>query len=348
MMSIVQWFKERFTNPERAILLLTITFLVVLFLAFGGMLVPVFAAVAIAYLLDGVVKKLKRWKIPHWLAVTIVFLLFIGLIFIALFGLLPPIWKQLTSLFNELPRMVGRGETYLLELQNRYPDFVSIDQFKNLILSFKSEFAKLGKTIVTYSLSTLPGIIEVIVYFVLVPLLVFFFMKDRDIIMTWCGQYLPKRRRLLEKVWYEVNDQIGNYIRAKVFEVIIVGVVNAVVFSLMGLHYALLLGVIVGFSVLVPYIGIIVVTLPVVIIALLQWGMSAHLAYLVLAYSVLAILDGNVLAPLLFSEAVKLHPIAVIVAVLVFGGLWGFWGIFFAIPLATVVKAILNVWTIKT
>ena len=66
--------------------------------------------------------------------------------------------------------------------------------------------------------------------------------------------------------------------------------------------------------------------------------------YLMLAYGIIQGLDGNVLVPLLFSEAVKMHPVVIVLAVLVFGGLWGFWGVFFAIPLATLVKAILTAW----
>jgi putative permease len=94
----------------------------------------------------------------------------------------------------------------------------------------------------------------------------------------------------------------------------------------------------------IPYIGAAVVTLPVAIIAFFQWGWSDYFFYLMLAYGVIQALDGNVLVPLLFSEAVNLHPVAIIVAVLVFGGLWGFWGVFFAIPLATLIKAVMNAW----
>jgi putative permease len=113
----------------------------------------------------------------------------------------------------------------------------------------------------------------------------------------------------------------------------------------MGLQFAMLLGLMVGLSVVVPYIGAAVVTLPVAIVALFQWGWSSEFMWLMIAYSIIQAIDGNILVPLLFSEVVDLHPIAIIVAVLVFGGLWGFWGVFFAIPLATVVQAILKAWS---
>ena len=155
---------------------------------------------------------------------------------------------------------------------------------------------------------------------------------------------MPEKRGLLDSVWDEVDLQLGNYIRAKVLEILIVTVVTLIAFVWLGLEYAVLLSVLVGLSVLVPYVGVIVSSIPVVIIAYLQWGWSTDFAYLVVVYGIIVTIDGNVLGPLLFSEAMKIHPVAVIIAILIFGALWGFWGIFFAIPLAVVVKAVLNVW----
>jgi putative permease len=113
---------------------------------------------------------------------------------------------------------------------------------------------------------------------------------------------------------------------------------------LLGLNYAALLALLVGLSVLIPYIGASVVTLPVLLVGYMQWGYSAEFLWLFFTYGVIQFFDGNVLVPLLFSEVVNLHPIAIIVAVLLFGGIWGFWGVFFAIPLATLVKAVFNAW----
>ncbi len=106
----------------------------------------------------------------------------------------------------------------------------------------------------------------------------------------------------------------------------------------------MLLALMVGLSVIVPYIGAVVVTVPVALVAFFQWGWSSEFLWLLGVYLIVQGLDGNVLVPLLFSEVVDLHPIAIITAVLVFGGLWGFWGVFFAIPLATVVQSILKAW----
>ncbi|MCB1843247.1 MAG: AI-2E family transporter, partial [Halioglobus sp.] len=177
-----------------------------------------------------------------------------------------------------------------------------------------------------------------------IPMLVFFFLKDREKILAWMGGFLPTHRPLLRQIWYEMDEQVANYARGKALEVLIVGSVSYFSFVWLGLNYAALLALLVGLSVIIPYIGAALVTLPVVAVAFFQWGIGSEFYWLVGVYFVIQILDGNVLVPLLFSEAVNLHPVAIILAVLFFGGIWGFWGVFFAIPLATLIKAVLNAW----
>jgi len=123
-----------------------------------------------------------------------------------------------------------------------------------------------------------------------------------------------------------------------------VGGLSYLVFAVFDLNYAALLGLLVGLSVIIPYIGATLVTIPVVAVAFFQWGLTPDFYWVVGLYIVLQVLDGNVLVPLLFSEAVNLHPLAIIVAVIFFGGLWGVWGVFFAIPLATLVNAVVTAW----
>ncbi len=160
----------------------------------------------------------------------------------------------------------------------------------------------------------------------------------------WVAARLPRERSLVNRVWSESEVQIANYVRGKVAEIFIVGVVTYVTFILLGLQYAALLATIVGFSVLVPYIGAAVATLPIAMVAYFQFGWGWDFGQIMIAYAIIQALDGNLLVPLMFSEVVNLHPVAIILAILIFGGLWGFWGIFFAIPLATLVKAVINAW----
>jgi putative permease len=341
---IRHWFQRYFSDPE-AVLLLVILFIgfgSIIF--FGGMLAPVLAGIVFAYLLESMVSALVRWKVPRLVAVLLIFLSFLSLFFLSLMVLLPLLWKQLSALFEELPQMITKAQEALVWLSTQFPGVFSHDQLYDLVNSMGTDIRSWGKVILSASVSSITGLITWIVYLVLVPLLVFFFLKDHQKLLNWLSEFLPYERGILRKVSKEVNNQIGNYIRGKVTEIILVGVATYSVFWFFGLQYSVLLACLVGLSVLIPYVGGVVVTIPVILVAYLQWGWGSHLGYLILVYTVIQGLDANVLVPLLFSEAVNLHPVAIIVATLFFGGIWGFWGVFFAIPLATLVKAVLNAW----
>jgi putative permease len=182
------------------------------------------------------------------------------------------------------------------------------------------------------------------VYLIVIPLLVFFLLKDKDVIMDWFRRFLPKEHGLASAVWKDVDIKMGNYIRGKLLEILIVGIAAYIPLALLGLNYAATLSLFIGLSVIIPYVGAILVTIPVAMIAWFQWGPSDSFLYVMIAYLIVQALDANVLVPLLFSEVVNMHPVAIIVSVLVFGGLWGVWGVFFAIPLATLVQSVINAW----
>ena len=337
------WLKRYFSDPQAIYLaaLLLLGFSVVIFA--GSMLLPVIAGIVIAYLLEGFVQYLESKGSKRFMAVMLVFSVFIALLVFLLFGLVPLMARQVGEFLRQLPEMISRGEQALLQLPDVYP-FISEKQIDELMNAIRSEVAIVGQSVLTQSLASLTSLITLTVYLVLMPLLVFFFLKDKFAILRWFDSFLPRQRSLMVRVWEEMDTQLGNYVRGKIWEIIVVGGVSIVVFAAFGLQYSVLLGALVGLSVVVPYVGAVAVTIPVALVAFFQWGWGADFAYLVTAYLVIQALDANILVPLLFSEVVNLHPIGIIVAVLFFGGLWGFWGVFFAIPLATLVQALLRAW----
>lgn len=345
MLDIFKKWYERYLFEEEAVLLLVLlTLSVVLLMTIGDVLVPVLVSIILAYLMQGMATQLQSHGLPQWFGFGFSFVVFIGAFFGFTLGLLPLAWRQLVSLAGETPRMLERGRELMGVLPEQYPEFVSQQQINEIVGLFQSEMAGLGQSLLSYSFSSIPSVLAVMVYMILIPILVFFFLKDRQKILDWLGGFLPQERPFLRQIWGEMNTQVANYARGKVIEMVVVGSVSYFCFAWMGLNYAALLGLLVGLSVIVPYIGAALVTLPVVMVAFLQWGLSSEFYYLVAVYFVIQALDGNVLVPLLFSEAVNLHPVAIIMAVLFFGGIWGVWGVFFAIPLATLIKAIINAW----
>lgn len=339
-----QWFHRYFSDPQAVLLVALLVTCFTVLMTMGQMLAPVLASIVIAYLLEGLATNLQRWYFPRWLAVLLVYSTFITLLVFIILILLPLLSNQLSQLIQELPTMLTRGQELLERLPERYPEFISIEQINSLTSSIRYGIRNFGQTFLSVSIASIPAIISLMIYLILVPMLVFFFMYDKTLIMNWFSSFLPKERHTASKLWQEMDRQMGNYVRGKVYEIFIIGTFTYIAFAIMGLNYASLLAFLVGISVIIPYIGAIVVTVPVVIVAYFQWGWGTEFFWLLTVFTVLQAFDGNILVPLLFSEAVNLHPVAIIVAVLVFGGLWGFWGIFFAIPLATLVKALLQMW----
>ncbi|MBR9912824.1 MAG: AI-2E family transporter [Gammaproteobacteria bacterium] len=347
MLRVIRGWVDRYFGEEEAVLLaLLLIGSMAVILTMGNILAPAITGLIVAFLLEGLVDKMTTWRLPRWLAVAIVTLLLMTLLAIFFFYLMPVLWQQMARLVGEIPRMLTEWQQLMLLLPQKYPQLVSEQQVREIMNSVGSELRTLGQGVLTFSVANLPVLLGVLIYMILLPILVFFFLKDSDQILRWLGSFLPSRRPVMNRIWQEMNDQVTNYVRGKVIEILLVGIVSYVSFFILGLNYALLLGVAVGFSVVIPYIGAAVVTIPVLLIGFLQWGIGSDFYALLIVYAIIQALDGNVLVPLLFSEAVNLHPVAIILAVLVFGGLWGFWGVFFAIPLATLVKAVLNSWPV--
>lgn len=348
MLNVFRTWMERYFADEEAVLVavLLIASLAII-VTMGVVLAPMITALIIAFLMQGAVLRMKRWGLPHHVAVTLAFILLVGALVLAFVFILPALWHQSQNLVKETPKMLVEGRELLLLLPERYPTIITALEVNELISLLQARLGEIGQNILSFSITQIPILVAFGIYLVLVPILVFFFLKDSEQMLRWFGSMLPRERPVMTQIWREMNQQIANYVRGKFIEILIVTCVTSITFSLLGLNYALLLGLAVGLSVLIPYIGAVVVTLPVAVIAFFQWGWSTELVYVLIAYGVIQMLDGNVLVPVLFSEAVNLHPVAIIMAVLVFGGLWGFWGVFFAIPLATLFNAIVNAWPTK-
>ncbi len=337
------WFQRYFSDPQAVLLAVLLLFGFGIVLTIGKMLAPALASIVIAYLLEGLVGALERRGYARFHVFLLVYLVFIAFLLFLLFAVVPLLWGQAAEFARELPNYVHKGQEALMRLPESYA-FISEAQIAELFDLLSREVTQQGHRLLSISLSTIPGAITLLVYLILVPLLVFFFLKDKVRLTGWLTSFLPNEHQLVSQVWREVDQQLGNYVRGKFWEILIVGVATFVVFFFMDLKYSILLAVLVGLSVVVPYIGAAAVTVPVALVAYFQWGWGADFAWLMVAYGIVQALDGNVLVPLLFSEVVNLHPVAIIVAILVFGGLWGFWGVFFAIPLATLFSAILSAW----
>ncbi|ORM76702.1 AI-2E family transporter [Pantoea eucrina] len=345
MLSLLfHWYKRRFSDPQAIGLLAILLAAFCILFFFSGLLAPLLVALVLAYLLEWPVVRLQRIGCSRSWATSIVLILFAGILLIMVLIVAPVAWQQGINLTRDLPNMLNKLYVSAAALPQRFPALVDAGIIDIIVENLRSRLTGLGESLVRYSLASLVGLMTLMIYLVLVPLMVFFLLKDKEQMLNAVRRVLPRNRGLAGTVWKEMNQQITNYIRGKVLEMVVTGVVSWIAFLVLGLNYALLLAVLVGVSVLIPYVGALAVTLPVIGVGLFQWGLSSDFWTLMVVYLVIQALDGNVLVPVLFSEAVNLHPLVIILSVVIFGGLWGFWGVFFAIPLATLVKAVVRAW----
>ncbi len=180
---------------------------------------------------------------------------------------------------------------------------------------------------------------------VIVPILMFLMLLNKRVLQERMLKYvLPSDSALIHKFWPKLNEQLHSYVNGSLMHIVISGVANCIVFWFFGLHYAVLLGIAMGFSVVIPYVGAVLVGVPVLLFAAIQFGFTSFFVYFVIAWLVLQLVDSYVLTPLLFSKTMDLDAFTILCAILIFGTLWGFWGVVFSIPLARFIETIISQW----
>ena len=333
-----------FSNEESVIFsLLIFGFLLILYL-FGSLLTPFIVSLIFSYLLIGLTKNIVKYGLSELAALIISYVAFILLGLGFLIWLIPLIFQQTQAFFLEVPIWLNNFRSYVENLVQSNQDLISSDQISSFFTELVGRLSSLSQGVLDASISGIQDTVVFSIYLIMIPVLVFFFLFDKERIINGFLTLLPKKREMLSDVWIEMDQQLSNYVWGKGVEILIVGFSAAIIFGIMGLNYTALLSIIVGLSVLIPYVGAFLATIPVVVVSLLQFGIGFDFYMIVGLYLILQALDGNLLVPILFSDAVKLHPVAIMLAVFIFGGIFGFWGAFFSIPLATFIKAVWNSW----
>ncbi|MBX7198309.1 MAG: AI-2E family transporter [Rhodospirillaceae bacterium] len=340
------WYNIIARNNQLAMLLVLLVTGTAFVALTAEMLAPFYGALTIAYVMDVAMRGLQRRNMSRNASLAVIYGLFVAAI-LALVGLVPVLGRQLAQLVSQFPQFIAKFQDIVHHLPDRYPTLVTAEQLDDGLDELRSEMLGMGQHLAPYLRGTVIGLVTTLVYLIIVPVMIFFLLKDKERIIAWLASFLPEHHELAGSVWRDVNRQLQSFVGGKVVQMVIVGIVTYIVFALIHLNYAPLLAVIVAVAVMIPYIGAAAATVPVAGVALLQWGVSFDAALAVGSYLVIHALDGNVLVPLLFSEAVAIHPVAIIVAILFFGGIWGVWGVFFAIPLAVLVKAVMTAWPVK-
>jgi len=341
---IKDWYTDNFTDPNQVSLALVLIFSIIVTYILVQTIAPILVAIVLAYMLEGLVQHLmKITKATRHFSVIVVFFLFLIISILTLFMLLPLLLDQLTLLVKSLPEIFNKSKQLILGLYDGN-EYIPKDYIDNIFLGLQGETSKVGNSIFTFSLASAGGLFAIIVYAILVPIMIFFMLFDKETINSWIARFFPKKLELTRRAYSELNLKIGNYIRCKFIEIMIVWISSFILFFALGLNYSLLLSFLCGLSVIIPYVGMIAVTIPIILVAYFQWALGSEFWYVIIGHLLIQAVDGNVVVPILFSDAVNIHPFAILLSILFFGSVWGIWGVFFAIPLAVLISTILNVW----
>ncbi len=334
------WLSSVFSNSDINKLLAVLAAVFLFLHFFAGEVAPLFGALLVAYLLEGAVQRLEKRGVSRAAATSLCVLFGATATFISI-GLLPLFALQLRGAANDLPGIIGALNS-MLEGAGAYLP-AGFDSWEKKIAGLANETISAGGEFLLNNLAGIAvNVFSLFLYLVLLPLLVFFLLKDKNSLIRSLSRYVPSTP-IFRELWESMDAQFGSYIRGKFIEVAVIGVSSWLAFAFLELNYAFSLACLIGLSVFVPFVGAVAVTIPVVALAYIQFGADATFFWIVGIYALIQTFDGQVLVPLLFSGVVKLHPVAIFAAIIFFGNLWGVWGVFFAIPLASLVKSLLLV-----
>lgn len=300
---------------------------------------PFFLAFALAYLLNPLVEGLERHKISRNKSIAIIFALILAVLATAIFLVLPTLYNELSKLAIILP-------STLQWIVERIEDFR--EQFKatglpNRVALVLDEHLGQGEVIIAdrlnLFLANLPNALASLTLYILSPVITIYFLADWKGLRDSFFRLVPQRRRMeWRRLWQDINHVIRQFVRGDLVIAVIVGILIGVGVKLVGMEYALLIGLICGVSDLIPYFGPVIGAVPAVLLGLTKSpGMAFKVALVIL---IVQQLEGNVISPKLMGDSVGLHPLWVVFALLAGGELAGFWGMFLAVPLAAVIRVV--------
>ena len=188
-------------------------------------------------------------------------------------------------------------------------------------------------------LSILANLLSVITYIVIIPFVVFFLLKDGRKMKKSFIYLIPNRYfEMILNVIHKIDQQLGWYLRGQFTEAFVVGLLSVLALWLLDVQYSIIIGVFAGLANLIPYVGPVAGAIPAIIVTIINGGSPIHVFYIVIAFTIVQLIDNILLQPLVLSKSVNLHPLIIVFAVLIGGQFFGVLGMLLAVPAAGIIK----------
>lgn len=341
-------FTRNFNNPQIVALILILLVISLVLYFFGKILAPVFLAVGLAYILNFPIRWLVKKGLKRIYALILVFGGLVCVMAWLILSIAPMLVRQLSTLLVEAPSIVAILRERLLSLEQYNLPYLDKATLYSIYENVNQYIQSNMDIRIDNIIKVLQNVAYIAVNTFLVPFMAFLMLVDYAPLKANFIRFLPQSSELADGVFKEFMSQLDNYVRGKVIEFIIMTVLSFVAFAFFGLKYNLLLSTLIGISVIIPYLGVIIATVPFALVAFFQFQLGTTFWTLMVIHTILQIFNGNILVPVLYSKTNNIRPITVIVAVIFFGQIWGILGVFLAIPLCTLIKAVANAWFLNS
>ncbi|WP_152654716.1 AI-2E family transporter [Oceanobacillus sp. CFH 90083] len=303
------------------------------------LMLPFLVAGILAFLLHPLIEWLYRYRIHRGAAVLVIYLLFFGGAGYAIYRAYPLIVEQVKEMSRNFPEFIALYQNWLNKIYTStsfLPETVHdrIDMFIYSLEDTMNNFS--GKII-----GGVNGMMDTVILLTIIPVLVFYFLKDYPFIKSFLFRFIPHEYRdETGSICREISKGLGGYIRGQIIISAAVGIISTLCWMWLGLPYALLLGIILAIVNIIPYFGPIIGAIPVVTVAYMVQPEKA--LFVIVIIFVMQLIESNLLSPYIMGKTVKIHPIGIIFALLLGGQLAGVIGMIISVPVFTMLKVLIQ------
>ncbi|MGE5526374.1 MAG: AI-2E family transporter [Rhodospirillaceae bacterium] len=314
----------------------------VLLYLLAPILAPFLFAAILAYICNPLVDRMSRRSVPRTLAAALMLAILIALFVAFMLVMVPLLVRQARAMAQQIPVYLDWFRTTVAPwLSKQFGMQLDVEFVKEWVTEHLADIQHFAVKMLPSITTGGMALVDFVVNFVLVLVVLFYFMRDWNRLMLSISEMVPRR-------WYaqfvalftEINEVLGQFLRGQLFVMLLMGAFYTIALWLVGLDYALSVGMIAGLVTFVPYLGVITGVALATLTGLLQFDNMSQLVWVWGVFVLGNVLEGYVFVPMLVGERIGLHPVAVIFALLAFGQLFGFFGVLLAVP----VSASLLVW----
>ena len=308
-------------------------------------MLPVILSGLLFYLLNPLVDLMEKYKINRVLAISIIFVIIAVVLIIGLAVAIPNLQRQVVIFAQNVPSYLEDADRVIDDLvTKRLPDDFR-PQLEQVLAQFSTQATAWASNIsskaVNWVSALISGTSQVIVALIIMPFMLFYLLRDGKGLRDYITQFLPnKLREPVGKVLSDVNQQLANYVRGQITVAVIVAIMFIIFFKIIGLRYAVALGVTAGVLNLVPYLGSFLAMLPALVLGLIAGPVM--LLKVIIVFIVEQTIEGRFVSPLILGSQLNIHPITILFVLLTSGSMFGIWGVLLGIPIYASAKVVIS------